>query len=214
MSYNVQGMVKHLWTIADLLDSYQPHLVMLQETKMHKLEETSTDNKLGSERKFYLNADDQYETDFGDRIAANSKQAHHGTGTIVNIEVVGKNFIVSEPVTARLQHIRMNGINYVNAYLPTRDESELGRAKLTESLADLDAILEPLKGETIIIAGDLNVGKLHGPWRREQFRSLFTKHDLTLFSPKTPTNFPRGGGAPQALDHLVCTSDVSVLYKE
>ena len=54
------------------MDVYQPHLLLMQETKTHKLEEQAIDNKLGSERKFFLNSDDQYETDFGNKLSFES----------------------------------------------------------------------------------------------------------------------------------------------
>ena len=175
----------------------------------HKVEECHISNKLGPDRTFLLNSNDQYETTFDDRLETNKKTAHHGTAFIVNNEKTGKNYNLYDPVTARIQHLRLNDVNYINLYLPSRDESSLGRAKLLESLADLDNILDPIKGEPIVMAGDLNVGKNHGPWRKEQFRLLFEKHQLTLYSPPVPTNYPRGKGAPQALDHMVCSSHIT-----
>ena len=105
-------------TVAEMVDKYEPHLVFLQETKLHKIRETEVANKFGSDRVFILNSNDQYETDFGDKLSANSKQAYHGTGLIVNTETAGKNFTLSDPVTARIQHLKLNNINYINVYLP------------------------------------------------------------------------------------------------
>ena len=209
LSWNIEGLAKQLHTAAEIMDAYKPELAFFQETLAHKLEEPAIANKLGPARHFSLNANDQYETTFGDRLEVNKKNAIHGTGIIVDIDHAGKNFNVHDSVTARIQHMRLNDVNYLNLYLPTKDESQLGKEKLIEALADLDNILEPIAGEPIVMAGDLNVGKNHGPWRKEQFKNLFNKHSLTLYSPPVPTNYPRGKGAPQALDHMVCSSHIS-----
>ena len=54
-------------------------------------------------------------------------------------------------------------VNYLNIYMPTRDDTESGQEKLLEALGDLDTILEPLRGEPVMVVGDYNVGKHHGP---------------------------------------------------
>ena len=173
MSFNTEGIKKHLYTIAEMMDNYKPSLIFLQETKCHKVEEMSISSKLGKHRPFILNSVDQYLDDLAERLELNSTTAHHGTGIIVDTEEAGKDFKVYDPVTPRIQHMRLNNINYLNTYLPTRDDSAEGQEKLLEALADLEAILEPLRGEPILLAGDLNVGKHHGPWRKEQFSNCF-----------------------------------------
>ena len=58
------------------------------------------------------------------------------------------------------------------------------------------------------------MGRHHGPWRKEQFSSLFDRHNLVFYSPDEPTNYPRGKGAPAALDHLACTHHFSEVKSE
>ena len=206
ISYNVEGLLKHLHTVAEMIDNYHPSIVMMQETKCHKLEELSIASKIGRDRYFTLNSNDQYQDVMAERLETNSSTAIHGTGMIINKEKAGKDFKIYDPTTPRIQHMRLNNINYINTYLPTRDDSAEGQEKLLEALGDLETILEPLRGEPILIAGDFNVGKHHGPWRKDQFTKLFSRHNLEFHSPQEPTNFPRGKGIPAALDHLACTN--------
>ena len=48
MSWNVEGLEKHLETVAKLADNIKPDLILLQETKAHQLEEADLCNKLGT----------------------------------------------------------------------------------------------------------------------------------------------------------------------
>ena len=41
ISFNVEGLQKHMHTIAEMLDDFKPSLLMMQETKAHKIEELS-----------------------------------------------------------------------------------------------------------------------------------------------------------------------------
>ena len=68
MSWNVEGLEKHLETVAKLADNIKPDLILLQETKAHQLEEAAICNKLGTSRPFILNSLDQYLDDFTERI--------------------------------------------------------------------------------------------------------------------------------------------------
>ena len=128
----------------------------------------------------------------------------HGTGIIVNTG--DQCYKMSDSVTPRAQHLVRKGVNYVNVYFPTNDQSDKGKQKLVESLSDLDVILKPLAGEPIVVVGDFNLSSEHKKWRKDQFQSFLKKHELTLHTPLTPTNFPRAENhKPAALDHLACT---------
>ena len=145
-----------------------------------------------------------------------SDQPIHGTGLIVNTEVAGKNFKVYEPVTARIQHLRLEDINYINVYLPTVNTRVEGRERWEAALGDLSVMLEPLRGEPIAIAGDFNYSSSHKPGRKNALTDLLEKHNLKLCTPEAPTNYPHGNGAPAALDHLAvsahfCEVEVEVL---
>lgn len=207
-SYNCEGVHKHLHTIAEMIDDYAPHLLLLQETKLHKHQEDTVANKLGVERKFYLNSNDQYVDDFAERLEVTSGNETHGTGIIVNTERLGDDFKIYEPQTARIQHLRTQNINIINVYLPTLDTTQEGKQKLMGALSDLDLILAPLKGEPVAVIGDFNLSISHYPWRQKQFANFFERNNLKLYSPATPTNFPRAENQkPAVLDHLACTED-------
>ena len=151
------------------MDEYKPDVMLLQETCMHQIEETTIANKLGTDRIFVLNSPDQFCEDFNDKLQTSTEKPIHGTGVILNTEICGKKFQTYEPTTARIQHIRLENNNYINIYFPTVDYSADGREKLEEALGDLDLILEPLRGEAVAVAGDFNLSDAHKPGEKMLF---------------------------------------------
>ena len=103
-----------MYTLAEMADTYTPALIFLQETKCHKIEETGISNKLGKGRPFFLNSNDQYLDELAERLEVNNSTAIHGTGTVINTDVAGKDYKVYEPVSPRIQHVRLNNISYLN----------------------------------------------------------------------------------------------------
>ena len=90
----MEGVEKHLETVAEMADNIKPDLLLLQETKIHQLEEAAICNKLGSARPFILNSPDQYLDDFSERLEFTQKTAHHGTGLVINTDTAGDKYVV------------------------------------------------------------------------------------------------------------------------
>ena len=178
MSYNIEGIQKHLETAAEILDDFEPSMMFLQETKVHQLEETHISNKLGPKRPFWLNSPDLYADNFTDRLEMTKREPIHGTGIIVDKDAAGVAPELYENTGHRFQHVRLGGANYINVYMPTRDTRAEGREKLEQALSDLDDILAPLKGEPVAVIGDLNLSDKHDAGRKKLFHDFFKKHDL------------------------------------
>ena len=214
MSYNIEGIQKHLETAAEILDEFEPSMMFLQETKIHHHEEAHISNKLGVQRPFWLNSPDLYSDNFTDRLEMSKREPIHGTGIILDKDKAGATPEVYENISHRFQHIRLAEANYINCYMPTRDTRAEGREKLEQALSDLSNVLAPLRGEPIAIIGDMNLSEKHDSGRKKLFHDFFKKHELTLYTPAAATNFPRGRGEPAALDHMAATSHFSKVSVE
>ena len=209
MSYNIEGIQKHLETAAEILDEYKVSMMFLQETKVHHHEEANISNKLGVKRPFWLNSPDLYTDNFTERLEMTKREPVHGTGIILDKDEAGGSPEVYESTGHRFQHVRLAGANYINVYMPTRDTRIEGKEKLEQAFSDLNNILRPLKGEPVAIIGDMNLSEKHDQWRKNLFRDFFKEHELTLHSPAAPTNYPRGKGEPATLDHMAATKHFS-----
>ena len=75
----------------------------------------------------------------------------------MNTDIAGEKYVVYDSVSHRVQHLRMGRVNYINTYLPTVDTTVEGWEQLEAALGDLDEQLSPLKGEPVILAGDMNL---------------------------------------------------------
>ena len=79
----------------------------------------------------------------------------------MNTDIAGEKYVVYDSDSHRVQHLRMGGVNYINTYLPTVDTTVdttvEGRDRLETALGNLDEKLNPLKGEPVILAGDMNL---------------------------------------------------------
>ena len=214
MSYNIEGIQKHLETAAEIMDEFEPSMMFLQETKVHYHEETHISNKLGIKRPFWLNSPDLYTDSFTDRLEVTKREPIHGTGIILDRDVAGVTPKMYENTSHRFQHMRLAGANYINVYMPTRDTKAEGREKLEQAFSDLSNILAPLKGEPVAIIGDLNLSEKHDQARKKLFREFFREHDLTLHTPAAATNYPRGRGEPATLDHMAASHHFSKVTVE
>ena len=163
VSYNIEGIQKHLETAAEILDEFTPSMMFLKETKVHHHEETHISNKLGVKRPFWLNSPDLYTDNFTDRLEMTKRDPIHGTGIILDKDAAGSLPELTENSGPRFQHVRLARANYINAYMPTRDTKVEGREKLEQALSDLSDVLAPLKGEPVAIIGDFNLSEKHDP---------------------------------------------------
>ena len=209
MSYNIEGIQKHLETAAEILDEQTASMMFLQETKVHHHEEAHISNKLGVKRPFWLNSPDLYSDNFADRLEMTKREPIHGTGIILDKDEAGQMPELYNNSSHRFQHVRLAGVNYFNVYMPTRDTKVEGREKLEQALSDLNDVLAPLKGEPVAVIGDFNLSDKHDPGRKKLFREFLKKHDLKLYTPAAATNYPRGRGEPATLDHMAASTHFS-----
>ena len=75
----------------------------------------------------------------------------------MNTDIAGEKYVVYDSISHRVKHLRIGGVNYINTYLPTVDTTVEGRDRLETALGNLDEKLNPLKGEPVILAGDMNL---------------------------------------------------------
>ena len=105
----------------------------------------------------------------------------------MNTDIAGEKYVVYDSVSHRVKHLCIGGVNYINTYLPTVDTTVEGRDRLETALGNLDEKLNPLKGEPVILARDMNLSSKHNPERQKMFRTFFERHNLKLHTPSVPT---------------------------
>ena len=206
-SWNIEGIKKHTESINELIETYSPDIICLQEIQTLQLEEHHYNNIIESYSTVF-NTQDKYRKGL-QKIQLSKNRQHFGTSISTKTKY-DKQIKLLNTKIHNIQAMKLNigedNILFLNIYMPTSGQ-DIDYKKVLNSIKE---IIKTEDDDTMIIAtGDLNTRPDKNTPRNRWLKDFLKELNLTLHTPSEKTHRSHRWGTETTLDYVITSRHIT-----